>query len=114
MGVLNTMSKTDKTVRWFQVAFDHDRLADGGLPPAHLIGISVQRPVMIAGQVHTPPERIELKAVPSTRLFQTTDPVVAAALAQLSTLIEIDPPTPQQLKQHKQQITTPASAGKEK
>ena len=108
------MAKTDKTVRWFQVAFDHDRNPDGGLPPAPLIGLSVQRPVMIAGQVHTPPERIELKAVPGTRLFQTTDPVIAAALEQLPTLVEIDPPSQQQLNKHKQQITTPASAGKEK
>jgi len=107
------MSK-DKPARWFQCAFDHDRQADGTLPPAVAVAVIVAQPTMVDGKIVDGADRMQVDAVPGTRWFTTTDPRLGVALAQLEWLDEISEPSPAQIKQHKQELTTPANAGKER
>lgn len=109
------MSK-DNPARWFECAFDHDRQADGSLPPAITVAVVVAQPTMMDGKVIDGADRMQLDAVPGTRWFTTADPRLGAALAQLQWLAEIDEPSPSQIKQHKQELKSPspAVAGKER
>ena len=78
--------------RYFECAFDHDKLPDGSLPPARQLAVTVARPVILDGQPGMGAERVIVKAIPGTRTFVTADPVVADALATVPTLRETDPP----------------------
>lgn len=92
------------TTRYFECNFDHDRLDDGTLPPAVTVGTIVLKPVQVRkGVVEMRPERVEVPAIPGTRIFATGDPVVAQVLAQTPDLREIDKPSPKLLKQQRQQ-----------
>lgn len=85
--------------RFFECAFTHDQDQDGNLPPATVVAVTVARPTLApGGGVDLAPESARVQAIKGTRIFETSDPVIAEALAQCPDLRETDKPSAKTLK----------------